>query len=372
MFKIDLLPAARGDALWIEYGEPTAPHRVLIDGGISSTQEHLRTRIEALPVDARRFDLLMISHIDLDHIAGILGLIADPPEGLKFDNVLFNGWHQLLTAEGVEEDIGLLGPKLGERVSARIEERNYPWNDGFEDKLVAIRTSTGALPTVTLTGGMRITLLSPTLDRLRKLRPVWEDEIREAGLEPGNAGASLEGIGHPEDVADEGILGTTDINVDELANGPFKDDRSVANGSSIAVLAEYDNKRCAFLGDAYASDVAASIQRIADIEGSEETVEVNATKLAHHGGRKNTSAELLQKLRCLNYLISTDGSSYDHPDPESIARVLVHGASAGRPSVIFNYRSDETDVWDNEALFKGPHPYEPIYPGDDPGVSLSL
>lgn len=372
MFTIDMLPAQRGDSLWIEYGNARKPRRILIDGGILATGKHIRARIENLAPDNRRFELLIISHIDLDHIAGIVKLFADPPEGLEFGNVWFNGWKQLLTAEEIADQAGILGPKLGERLSARIDQRKYPWNEGFDDALVAIRNQDEPLPHAALAGGMKITLLSPTVQRLRKLRPVWEDEIREAGLEPGAAGRKLEGIGHPDDADDGGLLGDDDIDIEGLANGTFSGDTSEANGSSIAVMAEFDGKRCALLGDAYAPDVAKAIDRILANEGSDDILEVAATKLSHHGGRKNTSAALLKKLHCRKYLVSTDGSSYHHPHSESLSRVVVHGAEAGKPSLIFNYRSKETEAWDVEALFNGDHPFEPVYPDADQGISVDV
>lgn len=374
MFNIDMLPAGRGDALWIEYGKASAPHRVMLDGGIAGTHKALRERINALPESKRRFDLLIITHIDLDHIAGVLKLIADPPEGLEFDNVLFNGWEELLKAEEIPDDDGILGSKLGERVSARIRQRKYPWNKGFKDGLVAIRKSTGALPKITLDGGMTITLLSPTPTRLKKLRPVWAKEIKKAGLEPGSAGEKLEGIGHPEEREDDddGVLGGKKINVEKLANTPFKDDKSEANGSSIAVMAEFEGKRCAFLGDAYSSDIAKSIARMAKAEDGGKTLEIDAMKLSHHGGRKNTGLGMLEKVRCRNYLVSTDGTIYDHPHGESLARVVMSGSAAGKPSLYFNYETDETKPWGKKELYNGAHKYTPVYPDDGPGISVSL
>ncbi|MEO6446400.1 MAG: MBL fold metallo-hydrolase [Gemmatimonadaceae bacterium] len=374
MFTIDILPAGRGDCLWIEYGNARQPHRVLIDGGIASTHKAIRARIEALPVHQRRFDLLLISHIDLDHIAGILKLVADPPDGLHFDNVLFNGWEQLVSADEMPDGGGLLGAKLGERVSERLRQRAYPWNEGFEDRVVCIRGDDGALPTVRLSGGMTLTLLSPTVERLRRLRPVWEKEIRKAGLEPGNAGATLEGIGHPDEEEEDrpGLLGAPSLDVDALASTPFKDDTSAANGSSIAVMAAYRGKRCAFLGDAYASDIAASIARMAEAEDGGNTLEIDAMKLSHHGGRKNTDSTMLQRVRCRKYLVSTDGTIYDHPHGESLARVLVAGSAAGKPTLYFNYATDETKPWGRKALYTGRHAYEPVLPGDGEGMSVTL
>ena len=46
MFTIELLPAAHGDAIWLEYGPVAQPHRILIDGGPAPTYENgLRRRI---------------------------------------------------------------------------------------------------------------------------------------------------------------------------------------------------------------------------------------------------------------------------------------------------------------------------------------
>lgn len=37
MLRMEMLLAGHGDCLWIEYGDPTAPRRVLIDGGATGT-----------------------------------------------------------------------------------------------------------------------------------------------------------------------------------------------------------------------------------------------------------------------------------------------------------------------------------------------
>jgi beta-lactamase superfamily II metal-dependent hydrolase len=371
MFTIDMLPAQRGDALWIEYGDPEDPHRVLIDGGIKRTSKTLRDRIEKLPEKKRRFDLLVITHIDLDHIAGVLELLRNPPAGFEVDDVWFNAWEHLEAAQKIVDE-GILGSKMGESVSALIKARNYPWNKFFNEGPVAILDDM-SLPRKTLAGGMHLTLLSPTAQRLKNLMPAWRKEVEDAGLEPGGAGETLEGLGHPEEVADDGILGAA-IDIRGLSEGPFKGDASPANGSSIAFLAEFEEKRCLFAGDAYATDLADAVKRAIAEENDGSQLKIGALKLSHHGGRKNTSATLLQRLRCPRYLFSTDGSSYDHPHDESVARVIVHGARPGepRPSLIFNYRSDETKRWDDKELFDGDDPYEPIYPDADKGITVEL
>ena len=46
MFAIEMLPADQGDALWIEYGSASNPHRVLIDGGTRRTFRTVKERAE--------------------------------------------------------------------------------------------------------------------------------------------------------------------------------------------------------------------------------------------------------------------------------------------------------------------------------------
>ena len=48
MFTIEMLPAAHGDCLWLEYGPKKKPYRVLIDGGRDYSYKHLKARLEEL------------------------------------------------------------------------------------------------------------------------------------------------------------------------------------------------------------------------------------------------------------------------------------------------------------------------------------
>lgn len=358
MFSIEMLSAGRGDCLWVEYGDPGAVRRVLIDGGVPATARRLRERIEALPMAERRFELLVVTHIDLDHIGGVLELLGDPPEGLSFGDVWFNGFHHL------PKDDGVLGGKQGESLAFRLTRAEHPWNARFGGGAVA-RTDPGALPApIELDGGMSITLLAPTLDRLAQLRPVWAKEIEKLGLTPGEAGEAL------EKEKDPGLLGDEKLDVDKLAASTFKADASRANGSSIAFVAAYGGKRCLFAGDAFAPDLAAALDLMAMEEG-DSRVALDAFKLSHHGGNKNTSAQMLRMVACRDYLFSTDGSYYDHPHDESVARVIVHGAHRGKPRLWFNHRPGETTDWAARPPFDAAR-YDPRYPDGEPGMRVDL
>lgn len=355
MLTLEMVPAGRGDCLWIEYGSP--PHRILIDGGIAGTSAALRKRLMSLPEDDRRFELLVVTHIDVDHIAGIVKLLADPPQGLAIGDVWFNG-------RGHLEQDHFLGVRDGERLMAVLDLGSRPWNQAFGGGAVVV-PEPGALPVIELPGDLKLTLLGPSRPRLANLAEHWADELEELGIEPRL-------LSTEEESGDDVLLSANSPNVAALAASPFKTDDSVPNGSSIALLAEHAGKRVLLAGDAYAGDVLAAVRTLAEREG-ERRLAIDALKLSHHGGRKNTSAELLEALACKRFLFSSDGTIYDHPQPESVARVIVHGRAQGKPELWFNYRSDENRVWDDADLFDAPgKSYEPMYPEVGPGIKVEL
>ena len=67
-----------------------------------------------------------------------------------------------------------------------IEDLNLPWNEQFCGSSQAVVVpDVGALPVLHLADGMTLTLLSPTIEALRKLRPQYAKECEKAGLVPG-------------------------------------------------------------------------------------------------------------------------------------------------------------------------------------------
>ena len=94
-----------------------------------------------------------------------------------------------------------------------------------------------------------------------------------------------------------------------------------------------------------------------------EKLRIDALKLSHHGSANATTVPLLQALECRNYLVSSNGNIFYHPDRESIARVILHGG--GSPILSFNYRSPYNALWDSRVL-KQRYGYEARFP--DEGV----
>jgi hypothetical protein len=346
MLSIEMLPAAYGDCLWIEYGDERRPHRVLIDAGVVATYDVLRARILALPADQRRFDLLIVSHIDSDHIDGVLPLLRDAALGLEFDDIWFNGWEQVSDT---------LGPVQGEYLSALLHDPGRRWNQAFGGGPVIVPDA-GLLPTTTLPGGMKLTLLSPTRKQLERLAPVWERVVIAAGLTPGDTEAALAALAEDRRYEPDALGGRPDV--ERLAETEFRSDAAPANGSSIAVLAEYDEKTLLLAADAYATVMEASLRRVLAARGQERLV-VHAVKLSHHGSVGNTSRALIDLLECRRFLVSTNGAKFGHPNPEAIARCVVDKRAG--TEIHFNYASDETRPWGDRTLEQRWR-YRAVYP----------
>ncbi len=326
MFTIDMLPASYGDCLWIEYGDPQIPHRILIDGGKAGTSSSIIKRSKALKGPCE-FELLVVTHIDSDHIDGIVALLNNLPPEIKIKQVWFNGWEQITER---------LGAPAGEYLTNGIRNLKVPWNEPFNGKAVAV-PDTGALPQVVLPGGMTLTVLSPTFAALATLVPVWKEECQKAGLLPGSAPAKPK-------IEQKRRLGEA-IDVQALAMAPFEEDNSPSNGSSIAFLAEYDNKSCLLAADAHPSVLVESIQNRMELS----RLSVDAFKLAHHGSQNNNSPDLAGLVRAKKYLVSTNGAIYKHPDAEAIARILKMKNTDAE--LVFNYYNlKKTAIWKDSAL----------------------
>ena len=157
------------------------------------------------------------------------------------------------------------------------------------------------------------------------------------------------------------------IDVEALLGRPYVPDRSVANNSSLAFVAEVHGTAVLICGDASAEVLAASIRTLLSRRG-QRRLRVDAFVVPHNGSARNLTRELLELLDCERYLVSTNGSTFRHPDRETIARILAFGrAEPNRPlTLVFNYRTEWTSVWDDPAL-KARWKYEAIYPSVEGG-----
>lgn len=372
MFRVDMLPAAHGDCLWIEYGDPDDPHRVLVDAGppFTGTYQVLVDRIRALPPAARVFELFVVTHIDADHIGGAIRLLRDTEAlGVSYRRIWFNGYDQLNAHPRVS---AFLGAAQGEYLSLLIddyEQRTAETVHNLGSGGPILVEAGEALPSVTLPGDLELTLLSPGVDELIGLAIEWKNVVEELGFRSDagplstirdqlEASTQLRPLVAP--TVERAVLGDdgpdsppevpATFGIEALGSEvALGSDESPANGSSIAMLAEHSDGSVLLAGDAFAPRLAASLRELL-AQRSIDRLRVGAFKLPHHGSAGNVSSELLELLSTKHYLISTSGAQFGHPHATAIRALLEHHDTArGKPELWFNHDTETTRPWRDGA-----------------------
>jgi hypothetical protein len=234
---------------------------LLFDGGMPGSWDALRARIESVPADERFIDLAVVSHIDADHIGGMLPLFGDDDLGVTFGDVWFNGLVHLPDPAALGSNRGLVGTRSvsqGENLVALLSGSGagpeLPWNRVFDGGPVTTGDD-AAFFQVPSPAWPAITLLSPTDRRLASLRKLWERELEKL-----YRGEPAEPAALPEPLA---VLD----DLEELAATETGKDGSVPNGSSIAFLLEHRGASCLLTGDVFHTVLGAALASLAEHRG---------------------------------------------------------------------------------------------------------
>ncbi len=344
-FKFAMHPASEGDALILTWGGGTL-HHALVDLGRTGDYRALKP----LLAEIGAFDLFTISHIDADHIEGVVPLFKEATLPFNARHVWFNARAQLEAAAKRITERVQLGAAQAEKVTAGIVKSKWPWNAHFESGIVSLDSAEAGAP-LAFEGGLKLTLLSPSDLKLSQLLPVWDAELKKAGLrtvDPDEVAAALA----------EGREQLGGLNVDALAAQPFAIDGTKPNGSSITFIAEFGGKRVLMGADSHPDIVEASLRKLGASET--ERYKLDCLKVSHHGSRANTSPSFLKIIDCTRFAFSTDGSRHGHPHAETIARILKTDPKR-KKTLIFNFRQPSTDQWDDADLKKRWN-YECLFP----------
>ena len=75
--RVEMLPARLGDCLLVEcLRQGRRPWRMLVDGGPPDTWPLLKARLDRLPASNPAIDVAVVTHIDSDHIGGMIPFLA--------------------------------------------------------------------------------------------------------------------------------------------------------------------------------------------------------------------------------------------------------------------------------------------------------
>lgn len=348
IFTLEALPARKGDCLILHYGTQAAPKLAVIDGGPSKVYEPaLKPRLFDIRAargvgdnDPLDIDLLMISHIDDDHIKGILEFAKElkeasdiqQPQFARVTTLWHNTFDDIIGNSEIPNQVTAALASMGDAdfpadtdpdmafilssVNQGRDLRNYAAALGWEtnnpfNPLVMMAEPDD--PDVTrFGGGLSFQIIGPRRDELEKLQTAYDRFLRDKGL--------------GRDSVEAALAATRD--------------KSVPNLSSIVTVAEVGGKTILLTGDALGGKITDAVQE-RGMASVADPLRVDVLKMPHHGSDRNVTAEFFQMIKADNYVFCGDGS---HGNPERATVEMLFAEHCAAPVTLhFTHTVEKID-----------------------------
>lgn len=287
MHGISFLQAGNGDCIHIE----SDGHHVVIDSGEVCPQ--LVSLVDDIQKAKEKIDLLIITHYDSDHIKAIISIIESMKvEGRKklIKKVWFNA-----TKVGFFGNEKLLSAQDATKLSRLLMESDIKWVSELKagDKEIICEK-----------------LILEIIDSGEIYKPTGEGKL--LGNEKRDWDASFKEL---EEYLDDDVV-----------------DTSKSNAQSAIIVAHINGKNVLLPGDA----TPEKLQKALEEYGKGEMLKFDMVKLPHHGSYKNMTQQILEKIECSDYVVSTNGSKYFHPDKKMMLKVICWGKKLGDKKLTFH------------------------------------
>lgn len=291
--KLQIIQAFSGDSIFLTYlGNDSTTHHILVDGGMPNT---FKNSIKKLILDIDYIDYVFLTHIDRDHIGGILKLLGSSHKD-KIKNILFNSGNIIKVQDSI-----LISENDGKELINYINESDRIKTNKEE---ITVKTKFDF-------DGLKISFLSPTYETLKYFNENYLiGEIKEEAL--------------ISDTTEEQNNQTLEkLSKIQFIEKSLKNDS--ANGVSLAMFLEHSDKKILLLGDAKDSVLIETLEKLGYKNQIGKRLKVDYLKLSHHGSKYHSSNQFLSLIECQHFIISTNGSGNSrHPNIEVIARILCH------------------------------------------------
>jgi hypothetical protein len=356
-FTLDVRRARKGDCLILHYGTKKQPGLGLIDGGPANVYKpHLKPRLEEIR-QARKLeadaslpvDFLMVSHIDDDHINGVLELTKElleakqsqEPLALKingvwhnsFDDIIGNNPKELTAAvtaqfgaaslsgdpdpgdlKGLDPDAAKVLASVGQGFRLRDDTRglNLRINPQFGGKLVLAKAKGKKID---MGKGLSFTVVGPMNPEVVALQKQHDDFLQKAAAKGKKTEAALAAF----------------------------TDTSIPNLSSVVVLAEVGKKSMLLTGDARGDKVLEGLELVGLLKkDGKSTIHVDVLKCPHHGSKRNSDPIFFRRITADHYVFSGNGE-HGNPARETLEMLLAERGDEDY-TVHLTYPVDEIDA----------------------------
>jgi metallo-beta-lactamase superfamily protein len=360
--KLTVFQSDKGDCLLLTSKDNK---RILIDGGMAPAyRTHVAPALGSLRENGDELDLVYVSHIDEDHVSGILQLmedlvewrvynfqrasgndrypVPDDPRPPEVGELWHNAFHELAgdDADAIEDMLATTASVLegatsdkrreearrqrqivsgaGEAIElthrASPEQLGIPINKAFGGQLAMVRER----PQEIKLGSLKITLLWPTEKELDDLRKEWNEWLATHQ-------AQLKRI--QDQMRDDAErLATGDVEAFRAAialqAGELGDiDRVTApNLASLMLFVEEGERTILLTGDGHADHILEGLELAGKIEDG-GGLHVDVLKVQHHGSEYNFRPEFCRRITADDYVTCANGA-YANPDPRVLEMIL--------------------------------------------------
>jgi beta-lactamase superfamily II metal-dependent hydrolase len=355
--KLKVFVAGDGDCLLLSSSDG---HHALIDGGRSASfQKFAWPELQKLAT----IDYVIVSHIDSDHISGILWLMKVVAEWTRFDFQTTDGrnrrfpkpatarppaikrvWHNAWGAQmqdlagtieefagqideavqsptfdlatapapaavaiGALQDLALSIPQGFDLRSVVENKTPVPRNGRPFGDLVMLHRP----PRHVKLGRTKLTVIGPGEEHLEALREEWRKWIatrRPDGAGPEHALSSL-------------------VQEAQIIENTAPADVTPPNHASITVLAEEDGRTCLLTGDAADDEILDGLSAAGRIV--DDRFDCNVLKVQHHGAEHNVDKRFASTVLADHYVFCADGAA-ENPSP-SVVKTITECRAAKEP-----------------------------------------
>lgn len=369
--NIEIFPSASGDCLLITSSDG---RRILADAGLPEAyDEHIAAPLAELRDADETIDVAYVSHIDRDHIGGILRLLDDEVRWRAFEHGRGQGrrlrepsvprppaigqiWHNAFL-EDIERteavDIGAalsssagflsgLNAALADPAAANLAAEvrmlslsvgdaiEVNWRIGEDQLGIALNPDfSGGLMTSRPkepipVGSLAVQVLGPTASELAELRRDWIAWLRKRRK-------TVESLRrrHQRDLDSLGAALTPETLAGlsrEFALAVEKDVTPPNLASLVLLVQDSDGRRILLTGDAGDESLLRYLEA-ADLLDSEGRIDLDVLKVPHHGAHNSFSPEFVQRVRADHYIFCGDGE-HDNPEHEVVAGYIKAVRSA--------------------------------------------
>lgn len=348
---IKAYPVNGGDCFLIQYKESN----IIIDTGFKKTTNRLINDLELMAKQGKKIDLLIITHIDNDHIGGAITLLKSE-NIIDIDEIWYNGYLQVFDINDKLEKLDLAAEikikniistnapvdnendnvEVGFNEAQSLEEllfkKGKTINKAFNGKAICNNTQIVFKDT-----DIEFKFLTPTLNVLSELKKDWAsilswndfyDEKRNIINMP--KAFEFYYLNKKEN-SDSDYQMSSDTNniidIKELSQCEAGLDDSIINKSSISFILSIKDINLLFLGDSNPDCVSDELEKL--LIDNPKCKKIQLMKVAHHGSKYNISNRLLSQINVKSFLISTNGSPIkdgqpSKPDIETIAKIIFN------------------------------------------------